>query len=63
MFCFNFFMFIDSLNWQHILCEDPSPNPDIETLFVDHVCPKTEVSFVESVESNLNVRSMLEQGF
>ncbi|XP_024023610.1 topless-related protein 1 [Morus notabilis] len=43
-----------SLNWQHILCEDPSPNPDIETLFLDHVCPKNKVSFVESIESNLN---------
>ncbi|XP_031279553.1 protein TOPLESS-like [Pistacia vera] len=27
-----------SLNWQHIHCTNPQPNPDINTLFVDHVC-------------------------
>ncbi|KAI5586671.1 hypothetical protein POPTR_006G258100v4 [Populus trichocarpa] len=27
-----------SLNWQHVLCAYPQPNPDIRTLFVDHVC-------------------------
>ncbi|XP_039044303.1 topless-related protein 1-like [Hibiscus syriacus] len=27
-----------SLNWQHIQCKYPQPNPDIETLFEDHVC-------------------------
>ncbi|KAL1165208.1 hypothetical protein V6Z11_A06G116200 [Gossypium hirsutum] len=26
------------LNWQHIQCKYPQPNPDIETLFEDHVC-------------------------
>jgi hypothetical protein len=31
------FMF-DSLNWQHQLCKNPRPNPDIKTLFVDHSC-------------------------
>ncbi|XWS16473.1 hypothetical protein CRYUN_Cryun34aG0091000 [Craigia yunnanensis] len=27
-----------SLNWQHQLCRNPRPNPDIKTLFVDHTC-------------------------
>ncbi|XP_074591143.1 protein TOPLESS-RELATED PROTEIN 2-like [Curcuma longa] len=27
-----------SLNWQHYLCKDPQPDPDIETLFTDHSC-------------------------
>lgn len=27
-----------SLNWQHQLCRNPRPNPDIKTLYVDHNC-------------------------
>ncbi|XP_058226713.1 topless-related protein 4-like [Rhododendron vialii] len=27
-----------SLNWQHQLCKNQKPNPDIKTLFVDHTC-------------------------
>lgn len=27
-----------SLNWQHQLCKNPKPNPDIKSLFVDHSC-------------------------
>eukprot|EP00249_Psilotum_nudum_P021400 c28094_g1_i2 orf=495-3920(+) len=27
-----------SLNWQHQLCKNARPNPDIKTLFVDHNC-------------------------
>lgn len=27
-----------SLNWQHQLCKNPKPNPDIKTLFIDHSC-------------------------
>ncbi|KAG6491169.1 hypothetical protein ZIOFF_052502 [Zingiber officinale] len=27
-----------SLNWQHQLCKNPRPNPDIKTLFVGHSC-------------------------
>uniref|UniRef100_M4CP68 CTLH domain-containing protein n=1 Tax=Brassica campestris TaxID=3711 RepID=M4CP68_BRACM len=27
-----------SLKWQHHLCKNPMPNPDIDTLFVDHTC-------------------------
>lgn len=29
---------IFSLNWQHQLCKNPRPNPDIKTLFTDHSC-------------------------
>lgn len=31
-------VFYCSLNWQHQLCKNPRPNPDIKTLFVDHSC-------------------------
>ncbi|OAY76227.1 Topless-related protein 2 [Ananas comosus] len=27
-----------SLNWQHQLCKNQRPNPDIKTLFTDHTC-------------------------
>ncbi|KAH7692892.1 YVTN repeat-like/Quinoprotein amine dehydrogenase protein [Dioscorea alata] len=30
-----------SLNWQHQLCKNPRPNPDIKTLFIDHSCAPT----------------------
>lgn len=30
-----------SLNWQHQLCKNPRPNPDIKTLFIDHSCSPT----------------------
>ncbi|KAK6926148.1 WD40 repeat [Dillenia turbinata] len=30
-----------SLNWQHQLCKNPRPNPDIKTLFTDHACSPT----------------------
>ncbi|CAI0415205.1 unnamed protein product, partial [Linum tenue] len=38
----------DSLNWQHLQCKDPQPNPDIRTLFVDHVCtpPHEHIPFL-----------------
>lgn len=26
------------MNWQHQLCKNPRPNPDIKTLFTDHTC-------------------------
>ncbi|XP_059635124.1 topless-related protein 4-like isoform X1 [Cornus florida] len=31
-----------SLNWQHQLCKNPKPNPDIKTLFVDHTCGQSQ---------------------
>ncbi|KAL3825094.1 hypothetical protein ACJIZ3_021123 [Penstemon smallii] len=32
-----------SLNWQHHLCKNPDPNPQIKTLFVDHLCAQSQV--------------------
>jgi len=26
------------MNWQHQLCKNPMPNPNITTLFVNHSC-------------------------
>lgn len=34
----HFFALFCSLNWQHSLCPNPKRNPDIKTLFVDHIC-------------------------
>lgn len=31
-----------SLNWQHQLCKNPKPNPDIKTLFIDHSCGQSQ---------------------
>ncbi|XP_055820274.1 protein TPR3-like isoform X2 [Solanum dulcamara] len=31
-----------SLNWQHIHCANPQPEPEIKTLFTDHECPIPE---------------------
>lgn len=43
-----------SLNWQHMRCKDPHPNPDIKTLFRDHVCqPQDNFSCAQSTENNL----------
>ncbi|KAL3844437.1 hypothetical protein ACJIZ3_001840 [Penstemon smallii] len=35
-----------SLNWQHQLCKNPRPNPDIKTLFIDHTCATSNGSRV-----------------
>ncbi|KAK4479184.1 hypothetical protein RD792_014695 [Penstemon davidsonii] len=32
-----------SLNWQHRLCKNPNPNPQIKTLFEDHLCAQSQV--------------------
>ncbi|CAA0829350.1 Topless-related protein 1 [Striga hermonthica] len=31
-----------SLNWQHIHCANPHPQPHIDTLFTDHKCPEPD---------------------
>ncbi|KAE9464317.1 hypothetical protein C3L33_03710, partial [Rhododendron williamsianum] len=31
-----------SLNWQHQLCKNPKPNPDIKSLFIDHSCGQSQ---------------------
>lgn len=53
-------MWINSLNWQHLRCKDPRPNPDIKTLLMDHVCqPQHNFSCSQSTENNSLVRSVL----
>ncbi|KAG9138166.1 hypothetical protein Leryth_001396 [Lithospermum erythrorhizon] len=37
-----------SLNWQHQLCKNPRPNPDIKTLFADHTCSPPNGSLAPS---------------
>ncbi|XP_078443222.1 protein TPR3-like [Wolffia australiana] len=41
-----------SLNWQHQLCKNPRPNPDIKTLFVDHTCAQQNGARAPSPVSN-----------
>lgn len=41
-----------SLNWQHQLCKNPRPNPDIKTLFVDHSCGQSNGARAPSPASN-----------
>ncbi|KAL8117382.1 protein TOPLESS-like [Apium graveolens] len=41
-----------SLNWQHQLCKNPRPNPDIKTLFVDHSCVQPNGSSAPSPANN-----------
>ncbi|XP_022732514.1 protein TPR3-like isoform X2 [Durio zibethinus] len=42
------------LNWQHIQCKYPQPNPDVKTLFEDHVCQWQQNHwFMQSTENPL----------
>ncbi|MCL7047751.1 hypothetical protein MKW94_009116 [Papaver nudicaule] len=41
-----------SLNWQHQLCKNPRPNPDIKTLFVDHTCGQPNGGLAPSPANN-----------
>nr|ABK24544.1 unknown [Picea sitchensis] len=41
-----------SLNWQHQLCKNPRPNPDIKTLFIDHTCTPSNGCRVPMPSSN-----------
>ncbi|KAH7866568.1 hypothetical protein Vadar_022028 [Vaccinium darrowii] len=41
-----------SLNWQHQLCKNPKPNPDIKTLFVDHTCGQSNGARAPSPVTN-----------
>ncbi|XP_052209543.1 protein TOPLESS-like [Diospyros lotus] len=48
-----------SLNWQHIRCAYPQPDPEISTLFMDHQCQRSHHSHSVSVENEpLNVFSL-----
>ncbi|KAL7603546.1 hypothetical protein Lser_V15G17708 [Lactuca serriola] len=49
-----------SLNWQHQLCKNPKSNPEIKTLFVDHVCgQQTNVAQASTHVTSEIVNSML----
>nr|GEW04310.1 hypothetical protein [Tanacetum cinerariifolium] len=60
-----------SLNWQHQLCKNQKPNPDIRTLLVDHYCgqsqpqPEPNVARAPSPVTNLflSVVPKLQPGF
>ncbi|XP_044464620.1 protein TOPLESS-like isoform X1 [Mangifera indica] len=42
-----------SLNWQHIHCTNPQPDPNISTLFENHVCqPQDSHLFSQPIETN-----------
>lgn len=50
-----------SLNWQHQLCKNPRPNPDIKTLFVDHTCGQPNGALAPS-PANSSLLSMPKAG-
>ncbi|KAM7490054.1 hypothetical protein LguiA_032975 [Lonicera macranthoides] len=39
-----------SLNWQHINCTYPQPDPEMKTLFIDHQCQPPDLSHGQSIE-------------
>ncbi|CAL9194584.1 protein TPR3-like [Musa acuminata AAA Group] len=51
-----------SLNWQHQLCKNPRPNPDIKTLFVDHSCGQPNGALAPSPANNPLLGSMPKAG-
>lgn len=51
-----------SLNWQHQLCKNPKPNPDIKTLFVDHTCGQPNGARAPSPVTNPLMGSMPKVG-
>ncbi|KAM0933886.1 putative transcription factor WD40-like family [Dioscorea sansibarensis] len=51
-----------SLNWQHQLCKNPRPNPDIKTLFVDHSCGQPNGPHTPSPANNPLIGSIPKSG-
>jgi WD40 repeat protein len=51
-----------SLNWQHQLCKNPRPNPDIKTLFVDHSCGQPNGARAPSPATNPLLGSLPKAG-
>ncbi|KAK4771781.1 hypothetical protein SAY86_013556 [Trapa natans] len=51
-----------SLNWQHQLCKNPRPNPDIKTLFVDHSCGQSNGARAPSPANNPLLGSLPKAG-
>lgn len=56
------FLLSCSLNWQHQLCKNPKPNPDIKTLFVDHACGQPNGARAPSPVANPIIGSMPKVG-
>ncbi|KAG9156649.1 hypothetical protein Leryth_006613 [Lithospermum erythrorhizon] len=42
-------MINQGLNWQHHLCKNPRPNPEIKTLFVDHSCGQSQQNAAQTL--------------
>lgn len=40
--------FVSSLNWQHQLCKNPMPSPEIKTLLINHCCSPANGSTARS---------------
>lgn len=60
---FSFLLFVNcSLNWQHQLCKNPRPNPDIKTLFVDHTCAQPNGARAPSPANNPLLGSLPKAG-
>ncbi|WJX56451.1 hypothetical protein P8452_42112 [Trifolium repens] len=51
-----------NLNWQHQLCKNPCPNPDIKTLFVDHSCGQPNGARAPSPANNPLLGSLPKAG-
>ncbi|XP_044464704.1 topless-related protein 1-like isoform X1 [Mangifera indica] len=51
-----------SLNWQHSLCTNPRPNPDIKTLFVDHNCRNANDPYAQLTASNQLISPVAKSG-
>ncbi|XP_052175475.1 protein TOPLESS isoform X2 [Diospyros lotus] len=51
-----------SLNWQHQLCKNPRPNPDIKTLFIDHSCGQPNGARAPSPANNPLLGSLPKAG-
>lgn len=58
----DFLTIMSSLNWQHQLCKNPRPNPDIKTLFVDHSCGPQNGARAPPAASNSLVGGLPKQG-
>ena len=50
------------MNWQHQLCKNPRPNPDIKTLFVDHTCGQPNGARAPSPANNPLLGSLPKAG-
>ncbi|KAK9066290.1 hypothetical protein SSX86_013611 [Deinandra increscens subsp. villosa] len=52
-----------SLNWQHQLCRNPKPNPEIATLLEDHICGPPQAAQAPAPVANQLMGSMLRASY